>query len=187
MESNAVNPPPQDPRSLVATADQTRQRLAHGLRLPVGLRPATAAAVAVQVATAAYGIAQQTTAGLAVLLAGLAVFLLVGALMLHRFRQLNGVRLDGLASQLLLGSGTLTSLTYLASLAAATWAGFASQWWLVAVAAVLGGVGYALGTQRWWQAYRQDPVTQAPGASPRVLAGLVAVAILGLAALLVVG
>src|SRR3712207_83490 len=135
MESKSVEGPAE--RSLVlAVADEARRRLASGLRLPAGLIPTLAAAVAVQVGTAAYGIADQTAAGLAVALAGMALFLGVDALALHRFRRINGVRVDGLASQIVLGAGATATTAYLSALAAATWAAFASRWWLVALAAV---------------------------------------------------
>jgi hypothetical protein len=75
MESNPACQDPGDPRSALAAADQARQRLAAGLRLPAGLRPALAVAVAVQLGTAAYGAAAHTAPGLAVAMAGVAVFL----------------------------------------------------------------------------------------------------------------
>lgn len=185
MESNSVQQNPDDPRSVLAGADQARQRLAAGLRLPTGLHPALAAAVAVQVGTAAYGIATQAAAGLAVALAGVAVFLGVAALTLYQFRRINGVRVDGLASQIVLGAGATPTLVYVGAFGAATWAAFESRWWLAAAAAVAGGVGYAFGALRWWHAYRHDPAAHAAGASPRVLAAISVLACLGLAALLV--
>jgi hypothetical protein len=187
MESNPTPENPDDLRSLLAGADQARRRLADGLRLPAGLRPALAAAVAVQVGTAAYGIATQTSAGLAVALAGVAIFLGVAVLTLYQFRRINGVRVDGLASRILLGTGATSTPAYVAAFAAATWAAFESRWWLVAAAAVAGGVGYAFGALRWWRAYRHDPAGHTGGASPRVLATLAVVACLGLVALLVAG
>ena len=153
--------------------------------MPGGLVPALGAAVALQIATAAWGMAQQTAAGIVVLLVGLAAFALVAGGALHRFRRLNGARVDGLASQVVLGTGPLATTAYLGALAAGTWAAFESQWWLVAISAVAGGVGYALGVQQWWRAYVVDPVTLTRGASPRVLAALVAIACLGLVVLLV--
>src|SRR5674536_109264 len=99
MENDRVQHNPDDPRSVLAGADQARQRLAAGLRLPTGLHPALAAAVAVQVGTGAYGIATQTAAGLAVALAGVAVSLGVAALTLYQFRRINGVRVYGLTGQ----------------------------------------------------------------------------------------
>ncbi|MCW2855147.1 MAG: hypothetical protein JWR52_762 [Marmoricola sp.] len=172
---------------MLAAADQTRQRLATSLRLPSGLRPALAVAAAVQVSTAAYGIASQTAAGLAVALVGVAVFLGVAALTLSQFRRINGVRVDGLASQIVLGTGAMSTMFYVGAFAAATWAAFDSLWWLVVAAAIAGGAGYAFGVVRWWQAYRHDPAVNAGGASPRVLAALALIACLGLVALLMAG
>lgn len=187
MESNPERPDPDDARADLAVADEARRRLTAGLRLPTGFLVVFAGAVAVQLGTAAYGIAAQTVAGLAVVLAGLAVFLGVAALLLHRFSRLNGVRVDGLASQIVLAAGASASLVYLGALAAGIWAAFTSQWWLVALASVAGGVGCALGTRHWWRTYRHDPAAHERGASPRVLAALAVVACLGFAVLLVVG
>lgn len=174
---------PVDPAAALALADQTRQRLSTGLRLPTGMHPALAAAVTVQIGTAAYGVASQTVVGLVVALAGVAVFLGVAALTLYQFKRINGVRVDGLASQLILGTGTASTLVYMCAFAAATWAAFDSRWWLVVVASLAGGVGYAFGALRWWHAYREHPAAHAGGASPRVLAALAVVAGLGLVVL----
>jgi hypothetical protein len=185
MESNPVQQNPDDPRTVLAVADQARQRLAAGLRLPTGLHPALAAAVAVQVGAAAYGIAAQTAAGLAVALAGLAVLMGVAALLLFQFRRINGVRLGGLSNQIVLGTGGTSTLVYMVGFGAATWAAFESRWWLVATAAVVAGVGYSFGTLRWWHAYRHDPATHAGGVSPWLLTALAVLACLGLVALLI--
>jgi hypothetical protein len=187
MESDQAQQDPLDPRSVLAEADQARQRLAAGLRLPAGLHPALAAAVAFQVGTAAWGIAAQTTTGLAVALAGVAVLMGGAAVLLHQFRRINGVRIDGLSSQIVLGTGGTSTLVYLGGFGVATWAAFESRWWLVAVAAVAAGVGYAIGTLRWWHAYRNDPAAHAGGVSPRVLAAGAVLACLGFVALLVAG
>ena len=187
MENTPVRRNPDDPRSVLAGADQARQRLADGLRLPTGLHSVLAAAVAVQVCAAAYGIAAQSTAGLAVALAGVAVLMGVAALLLYQFRRINGVRVDGLSSQIVLGTGGTSTLVYLGGFGVATWAAFESRWWLVAAAGVVAGVGYAYGTLRWWHAYRHDPAAHAGGVSPRVLAALAALACLGFVALLIAG
>jgi hypothetical protein len=187
MESNSARQDPDDPRSVLAAADQARQRLAAGLRLPAGLHPALAAAVAVQLGTAAYGTAAHTASGLAVAMAGVAVFLGVAVLTLCQFRRVNGVRVDGLASQVVLGTGATSTLVYAGAFGAATWAAFESRWWLVGAAAVAGGAGYAFAVLRWWHAYRHDPARHAGGASPRMLAVLAVLACLGLAALLAAG
>jgi len=187
MESHTAPHDPDDQLTALAAADQARRRLTSGLRLPAGFYPAFAVVVAVQLGTAAYGIAAQTVAGLAVVLAGLAVFLAAAALMLRRFRRVNGVRVDGLTSQVVLVTGAPASLVYLGALAAGTWAAFDSLWWVVAAAAAAGGTGCALGTRHWWHAYREDPTGHARGASPRVLGTLAVLACLGFAALLLLG
>ena len=178
---------PDDIGRALAAAKQTGDRLAGGLRLPKGFHPALAAAVAVQIGTAAYGIAAQTVTGLVVALAGVAVFLGVAALALHRFQEINGVRVDGLTSQVVMGAGALATGIYVCTFGAATWAAFESRWWLVVAAAAVGGAGYALGARQWWHAYRQDPAGHAGGVSPRMLAVLAALACLGLVVLLVNG
>lgn len=187
MESNPAQQDPGDPRSELAVADQARQRLAAGLRLPPGLHPVLATAVAVQVGAAAYGIAAQTTTGLAVALAGVAVLMGVAALLLHQFRRINGVRVDGLSSQIVLGTGGTSTLIYLAGFGAATWAAFDSRGWLVAAASVAAGASYAFGTLRWWRAYLHDPADHTAGASPRMFAALAVLACLGFVALMIAG
>ncbi|WP_456789579.1 hypothetical protein [Cellulomonas sp. P5_C5] len=176
MESN---------RDPLTTADDARRRLTAGLRLPTGFSPALGAGIAVQVGTASYGIAAQTVTGVAIALAGVAVFLGVAALILHRFSRINGVRVDGLASQVVLAAGAGASVVYLGALAVGIVAAFDARWWLVAVASVAAGAGCALGARRWWRAYRHDPAANTHGASPRALAALAVVTCLGCAALLV--
>lgn len=185
MESSPIRPGSDEQRRDLDLAEDARRRLISGLALPGGFYPALATAVAVQLATAAYGIAAQTATGLAVVLAGLAVFLGVAALALQHFRRINGVRVDGLASQIVLAAGPAASLAYVGTFAAGTWAAFASLWWLVALAAVVGGTGWALGVRRWWLAYQADPAPHAGGVSPRQLGVLALVACLGGAVLLV--
>ena len=185
MESMPLPQRPDDPLSALAAADRARDRLATSLRLPSGLFPVLAVAIASQIGAAAYGVAAQTTTGLAVALAGAAAFLAVAALVLVRFRRINGVRVDGLASTIVLGTGATSTVVYLGAFVAATWAAFESRWWLVVTAAAVGGAGYSLGAWRWWRAYRRDPVERAGGASPRVLALLAVAALVGFAVLVV--
>ena len=134
--------------------------------------------------TAAYGIANHAAAGLAVALAGVAVFLGVAAFTLYQFRRINGVRVDGLASQIVLGAGATLTSVYVVAFGSATWAALSRAGgssrrrpWR--------GDRYAFGALRWWHAYQQDPAAHAGGASPRMLAALTALACLGLVALLV--
>ena len=185
MESKSTAPDPEGARAVLAGADLSRDRLTSALRLPTGLVPALAVGVALQVATAAWGIARQTTFGMVVLLVGLAVLALIAGFALLWFRRINGARVDGLASQILLGTGPLATGAYLGALAAATWAAFEAQWWLLVVAAAGGGVGYALAVRQWWCAYVDDPAGHARGVSPWLLVALAVTAGLGLVALLV--
>jgi hypothetical protein len=187
MESANAPGDPSQALADLAAADVARERLAARLRLPAGLHPVLAVAIAVQIGTAAVGIARQTAAGMVVVGAGLVVLLAVTAWALLRFRRINGVRVDGFASQIVLGSGVTATFAYVSGFVIATWAAFESTWWLVALAAVVGGVGYAWGAHQWWSAFRSDPAAHSRGASPRVLALLAATACLGLAVLLVAG
>ena len=187
METTPLPQDPDDPRAALAVAADASRRLTDHLALPTGPLVTLAVAVAVQVATAAVGIAAQTTAGLALVLAGFAVFLAVAGGVLHRFRRTNGVRVDGLVSQVLLGPGASASVVYLGAVAGAVWAAFGGRWWLVALAAVAAGAGSAVGVHAWWRTYRRDPAAHARGATPRVLVGLAVAACAGLAALMVVG
>jgi hypothetical protein len=180
-----VAPDPDDARVQLDVADQARERLTTGLRLPGWFFPTLATAVAVQVAAAAVGIALQSVAGLALVLAGLVAFMFVAALEVRQFHRHNGVRVDGLTSQIVLGTGGTSTLAYLGAFALATVAAFQSVWWLVAVSAVAGGAGYSFGVRQWWQAYRRDPADHASGPSARLLAVFVVLAVLGVVALVV--
>jgi hypothetical protein len=179
MESSSGHPTPEDPRSALAAADRARDRLTADIRLPRGLFPALAVAIAAQIAAAAYGISAQTGTGVAVALVGAAAFLAVAALLLSQFRRINGVRVDALASTIILGTGTTSTTVYLATFAAATWAAFESRWWLVLTVAGAGGLAYGFSAHRWWRTYQSDPVARAGGASPRMLAVLALVACVG--------
>jgi hypothetical protein len=187
MESHGRPQSPEDLSQALAAAERASHRLAGGLQLPKWFYPSLAAAVAIQIGTAAYGIAAQSVPGLALALAGVAVFLGVAAAALHRFQQVNGVRVDGLTSQVVMGTGTLATGIYVCTLGAATWAAFEGQWWLVVAAGAACGAGYAVGARQWWRAYQQEPAVHAGGVSPRALAVLAVLACLALVVLLVNG
>jgi hypothetical protein len=95
------------------------------------------------------------------------------------FRAANGVWLGGLASRVVLGTGTTASLSYVAAL----WAAFEGRWWMVAVCAVVGGAAYALAGVRWLRAYRTQPALHARGESAAALSLLTLVALAWLALL----
>lgn len=181
---------PRDPRDFAAelgAAEQARSRLVDRLRLPAGHHLVLALGVAIQIATAGVGIARQSASGLGIVGAGLAGFAAMAAVELWRFRRANGVWVGGLASRAVLGTGTLASLAYGGALALAVVGAFAAAWWLVVLATVAGGIGYAAGARQWWRAYVRDPATHARGDSALVLGVLAVLACLGAAALVVLG
>lgn len=185
MESNSRGIDPTDPRSDLADADRVLHSFAGQLRLPGLLMPVMAVTVTVQIAMTAVGIARQTIGGVALVLGALVVFLVASALVLRRFDDTNGARVDGLVGHVLLGTSPVSSGAYALGLAGAVWAAFESQWLLVAVAAIVAGAGYSLGIRQWWGAYRQDPVANEGGVTSRSLFLLSAVALIGMAGLLV--
>ena len=70
----------------------------------------------------------------------------------------------------MLGTSTRSSLVHLAAMGAAIWAAFEGQPWLVGLAAVAGGAGYAASSRLWWREYLREPATHARGESRAVLA-----------------
>jgi hypothetical protein len=166
----SMNALPSDPTGDLAAAEAARQRLTRSLRLPSWFHTFLGAAIAVQVATAAYGIAEQSGAGLLLVGAGCLVFLAVALVLLARFRRLNGVWVEGFASRAVLGTSSRSSWVHLAAMGAAIWAAFEGQPWLVGLAAVAGGAGYAASSRLWWQEYLREPATHARAESRAVLA-----------------
>ena len=65
----------------------------------------------------------------------------------------------------MLGTGWPAAVSYALALGAAFWAALAGLWWLVAVCACAGGLGYALSGRRWLRLYRGDPAAYARGES----------------------
>lgn len=155
------------------------------LVLPSFFYSSIGAAVAVQIGTFALGLGREEGWARVLMLAGLGVFVLVAAVQLARFRRRNGVWIGGLASRVVLGTANLTSVTYTAALAGGIWAALADAWWLVPVAAVLGGVVYAWCGRRWWRNYQGDPDQRGRDDSTLLLILLPVLVAVGLVALLV--
>ncbi|USQ80860.1 hypothetical protein [Ornithinimicrobium faecis] len=186
METSGSRPTPDDAAAALLDAGTARDRLSHQLRLPSWFHTSIGLAVVVQTATVAVGVADQSSAGIGLALAGLVPFLLVAAVQLTRFRALNGVRVGGLASKVVFGGDATASTVYLLGMAAAIWAAFEESWWLVGLSACAGGVAYALSGVRWMRSYRGDPAAHGKGASVLLLVVL-AVAVVAGAVLLLVG
>jgi hypothetical protein len=180
MESKTPRPTAAEAAVALLDAEAARARLADRIVTPSWCFASMGVAIAVQIATTAAGLGD----GLPWLIAaGLAVFAAAAAVQLLRFRQVNGVWLGGFASRVVLGTATIASASYTVALAAAIWAALADLWWLVALWSAVGGAAYALSGGRWMQRYRGDPAAHAPGESLAWLALLAAVAIGGLAVL----
>ena len=180
MESSWRRPSRDQAAAALGEAEATRAKLAGGIELPSWFATSIGAAISLQIGTTALGLGEGSPWALTALAAGLAVFVVVGAVQLMRFRRRNGVWLGGLAGRVVLGTGTIASSSYAVAGAAAIWAAFAGQWLLVAVASVAGGTAYALAGRRWLASYRAEPEEHGPGESAAWLAVLSIVAVGGL-------
>lgn len=177
---------PGEARDALSQAAAARLRMADGLRLPSYFHVSLGAAIAVQVGTTAWGVSGHS--GLlvaAVLVVGIVAFIATAAVQLARFRRLNGAWVGGLASQVVLGMSTVASVVYVAGFAAAVWAGLADQWWLLVLASLACGSGYAWVGRRWWDSYRHDPREPGPGRSTVMLVLTTLLAVGGIALVLV--
>jgi hypothetical protein len=178
---NSDRPTPDEASAALAGANADRDRLAGDLRLPSHFHLTIGAAIAVQIGTAAVGLAGGVReAALPVLVVGLIGFGLVAGVQLARFRRLNGVWLGGLAGRVVLGTATASSVTYAAALALSVWAASGGRWWLVGLAALAGGAGYAYSGVHWVRRYRRDPVAHGRGEPAWQLAALGALSLAGL-------
>jgi hypothetical protein len=176
----SMNALPSDPAGELAAADNARQRLTAGLRLPSWFHTSLGVAVAVQIAATAYGVAEQSGAGLVVVAAGCLVFFAVAAVLLARFRKLNRVRVAGLTSRAVLGTSSQSTLIEIAAVGGAIWAAFEGQPWLVGLAAVAGGAGYAASAHFWWRRYQADPAGHARAESRATVLGYGLLIVVGL-------
>jgi len=150
-------PTPEQAAVALAEAEASRTMLARGVVLPPWFDAAVGAAITVQIATTALGLADIGGWAGWLLPAGVAVFVLVAGMELARFRRLIGVWLGGFASRVVGGTATAASTSYVLSLGAAVWAAFDRAWWLVALCAAAGGVAYACSGRRWLRTYLAEP------------------------------
>lgn len=185
METSSVAPTPDDAATALRQADSAGSALASGLRLPSYFYSSIGTATAVQIGTAAVGIANHNAQGLVVAIAGVLVQLCVGGTQIARFRSLNGVRVRGFESRVVGGTANTASTAYGVAFGGALWAAFTDAWWLVAVFSLLGGIGYAVGGQRWWRTYQRDPAANSRGDSAVWLAILGCAAVAGMVALVI--
>lgn len=180
MESKLPRPTAAEAKAALLEAESTRATLAHHIVTPSWLFASMSIAIAAQIATTAAGLGEDAPWLMAT---GLAVFAVVAAVQLARFRRLNGVWLGGFASRVVLGTATAAAVSYTVAIAAAIWAAYADRWWLVALWSTVGGAAYTLSGRRWMHGYRGDPARHARGESLAWLGLMIAAAIGGLALL----
>ncbi|MGH3381991.1 MAG: hypothetical protein ACRDP6_45415 [Actinoallomurus sp.] len=184
---NMMVPTPEDAAAALAEAETSRAQLAGGLGLPSFFYSSIGVTVAIQIAAAAVEVAFDTGWSRLLSIAGAAIFALTAGIQLFRFRRLNGVRIGGLTSRVVLGTGRAAATSYALALGAAFWAALAGLWWLVAVCACAGGLAYTLSGRRWLHLYRGDPATHARAESAGWLVVISALALAALALLVLVG
>lgn len=184
METSGPAPTPDEAAAALLDATTARDQLSNGLVLPSWFHTSIGLTIVAQIATAAVGVAAQTTSGLVLVGGGLVPCLVVACVQLVRFRRLNGVRLGGLASRVVFGTDATVSTVHALATGAAIWAAFAQNWWLVGLCAIAGGVGYAVGGARWVRAYRGDPASHSRGESVLLLVVLAVPVVAGVVLLL---
>ncbi|MDQ2895119.1 MAG: hypothetical protein M3Y09_05655 [Actinomycetota bacterium] len=182
MENTPEHPTAAEASAALNDAEASRATLAHRLATPSWFFTSISAAIAAQIATSAVGLA---TGAVWALVAGLAAFAAVAGVQLARFPRLNGVWLSGLASRVVLGTGTAASASYAIAATAAIVAAYEAQWWLVGLGSIVGGAAYALSGRRWMRAYRARPAVHGRPESAAWLAAIGLAAIAGLALLLI--
>jgi hypothetical protein len=163
MESSDGSPTPEEAAVALAEVEASRTMVARGVVLPPFFDAAIGAAITVQIATTALGLADIGRWAGWLLPAGVVVFVLVAGIELARFRRVNGVWLGGFAGRVVDGTAAAAATSYVLSLGAAGWAAFAQAWWLVAFCAAAGGMAYACSGRRWLRAYRAAPAAHGRG------------------------
>ena len=179
-------PTPEQAAVALAEAEASRTMLARGVVLPPWFDAAVGAAITVQIATTALGLADIGGWAGWLLPAGVAVFVLVAGMELARFRRLIGVWLGGFAGRVVGGTATAASTSYVLSLGRRGVGG-------VRTGMVAGGA--LRGRRRGGLRVQRSPVApdlpgragaaHGRGESAAVLAVLVIVAVAGLVLLLV--
>ncbi|MCK9897691.1 hypothetical protein [Frankia sp. AgB32] len=180
-------PTPDDAAAALAEAGASRAQLAGGLGLPSCFHSSIGVTVALQIAAAAVEVAFDTGWTRLLAVAAAALFALTAGVQLSRFRRLNGVRIGGLTSRVVLGTGWAAASSYAVALGGAFWAALTGRWWLVALCACAGGLAYAGSGRRWLRLYRRDPAAHARGEPAGWLVVLSALALAVLALLVLVG
>jgi hypothetical protein len=154
----------------LAAADRVRESFASDLRLPAGFHALLGVATATLTASIAFNAGSGASRTAAVTgIVGIVVFLATASYLVWRFRAINGAQVDGLLARAIFGSTWEASTAFCLPLALATWAAIADRAWLAGLLCIVGGIAYAACAQRWWVAYRRDPVARTERESTLVL------------------
>lgn len=180
MENKRGAPTPDKTSAVTAETEAGRASSADHVAVPRLFLPPIGAAVAVQIGTTAAGLGGAGESPRSLIAAGFAVLLAVSTVQLARLHQLNGVWPGGLVGHVVGGTATAASTSYVAGLAAATWAALAGVWWLVPFCAAAGGVAYGLSGLSWMRTHRSEPDTLRRGESAVGLTVFVALSLAGL-------
>lgn len=186
MESSDRLPTRDEAAAALADAESARAAWAQSLVVPPWTHAWLGAAVAFQLVTAAAGLGRGDRWAPVLMVGGVLVIAVVAFAQVARLRRLNGVRLDGYVNRVVFGTATRASLGYAVAMAVAYAAALRDWWWLVGLAAVAGGLAYAMSGRHWVASYRREPERLAGGEGAIWLAAVVAMAVGGLV-LLVAG
>src|SRR3954447_25793865 len=191
MESTPRRPTAEEASAALLDAEATRATLADHIATPSWFFVSMGVAIAAQVATVAVGLGDKHALDAGevgapwLVAAGVAGFAAVAGVPLARFRRLNGVRLGGFVSRVILGSATAASVSYPVALSAAIWAAYGERWWLVALWSSVGGAASGPSGRRGMRPSPNDPATHARGESLAWLTLITAAALGGLGMLFI--
>src|SRR4051812_4642067 len=90
METSEGRPTPDEAAAALLGAGSARDQLSHRLTLPSWFHTSIGLAIVVQIATLAVGVADQSSAGIGLAVAGLVPFVLVAVVQLVRFPRVDG-------------------------------------------------------------------------------------------------
>lgn len=141
---------------MLQQAEQERAALAHALRVPRCYDATIGVTLALFVIANALTFAEDSVLSGVLFVAAFLVFVGNGWWQVRRFRRLNGVWLSGMRKGATIPASVAALLIYFGAWLGSAAAARAEAWWLVALLAVVAGVGFVL-TSRWWmRLYRKE-------------------------------
>lgn len=169
-----------DAAAQIAAAERVRETFTTDLRLPRGFHALLGMAAAVLMGSVVFNAGSPgSRSAAAASVIGVVVFLATAGYLMWRFRVVNGAQVAGLFGRAICGSTWSASVAFCLPLGLAAWAAIAGAPWLAVLISILGGAAYAVCAQRWWAAYRREPVRHTEGDSTLVLTLVLIVVALG--------